>query len=68
MKEVIEETDTLTVHNFLEDPADFLLAECQPDEVESRLMNLLAWIKKSKSIAKVDISHPLHEMGTELVD
>lgn len=68
VKVVIEETDKLTVQDFLEDLTNFLPAECQPNEGQSRLMNLLAGIQNSESIAKVDISYSLYEMGTELVD
>ena len=68
VKEVVEETDKLIVQDFLEDLTTFLAMECQPNEGQSRLMSLLAGIQKSESIAKVDISHSLYGIETELVD
>ncbi len=67
VKEVIEETDPLTVNDFLGDLADFL-PECQQSEGQSRLMNLLAGLQESENLAKVDISDSLCEIETVLAD
>lgn len=67
LEEVIEETDVLTIEDFLSDLTDCSI-ECQQSEVLSRLMNLLAEIQKSENVAKVDIKNLLFELFTYLVD
>ncbi len=67
LEEIIEETDELTIEEFLSDLTD-CSTECQQSEVLSRLMNLLAEIQKSEKVAKVDIKNLLFELFTELVD
>lgn len=67
VEEVIEETDELTVEDFLSDLTDCSM-ECQQSEVLSRLMNLLAEIQKSEKVVKVDIKNLLFELFTYLVD
>ncbi len=67
VKEVIEETDKLTVKDFLTDLIDFLLG-CRQSEGQSRLMNLLVELQKSENLAKVDISDSFYDIENELAD
>lgn len=67
IKEVIEETNELTIEDFLSDLTN-VLAESQDNEVQSRLLNLLAEIQKSEKVAMVDMKDQIGVSFTELVD
>lgn len=67
IKEIIEETNELTIEDFLTDLTNFS-TECQQSEVQSCLMDLLAEIQKSANVAKVDIKEQFNGLLTELLD